>query len=61
MLLSFRNQGDLVYMEDIGSSRYVRDRDEVARYALAFDHLRASALADDKSAKLIREIMHDGM
>src|SRR5579863_245776 len=48
MLLSFRNQGDLVYMEDIGSARYVRDRDEVARYGLTFDHLRASALADDK-------------
>jgi transcriptional regulator with XRE-family HTH domain len=60
MLLSFRHQGDLVYMEDIGSSRYVRDRDEVARYALTFDHLRASALADDKSATLIREIMHNG-
>lgn len=60
MLLSFRNQGDLVYLEDVGSSRYVRDRDEVARYALTFDHLRASALADDKSAELIKEIMRDG-
>lgn len=58
MLLSFRHQGDLVYMEDIGSARYIRDRDEVAKYALTFDHLRASALADDKSAILIKELIH---
>jgi transcriptional regulator with XRE-family HTH domain len=60
MLLSFRHQYDLVYMEDIGSARYIRDRDEVARYSLAFDHLRASALADDKSAALIEVIAHEG-
>jgi transcriptional regulator with XRE-family HTH domain len=52
-LLSFRHQGDLVYLEDLGSARYIRERDEVARFALTFDHLRASALADDESAKLI--------
>jgi transcriptional regulator with XRE-family HTH domain len=59
MLLSFRNQGDLVYMEDIGSARYLRDRDEVAKYSLAFDHLRGSALADDKSAALFEVLLHD--
>jgi transcriptional regulator with XRE-family HTH domain len=53
MLLSFRHQGDLAYVEDVGSARYIRDRDEVARYSLTFDHLRGSALADDKSAGLI--------
>jgi transcriptional regulator with XRE-family HTH domain len=59
MLLSFRTQSDLVYVEDIGSARYLRDRDEVARYALTYDHLRGSALADDKSAALIEGLMHD--
>jgi len=59
MLLSFRNQGDLVYLEDIASARYLRDRDEAAKYSLAFDHLRASALADDKSAALIEVLLHD--
>jgi len=52
-LLAFQNQGDLVYVEDVGSARYIRDRDEVARYSLTFDHLRGNALADDKSARLI--------
>jgi transcriptional regulator with XRE-family HTH domain len=58
--LSFRHQDDLIYVEDLGSARYIRERDEVARYALTFDHLRASALADDESAKLIGVmIKHD--
>jgi transcriptional regulator with XRE-family HTH domain len=52
-ILSFRHQEDLVYVENLGTARYIRDRDEVARYALTFDHLRASALADDKSAELM--------
>jgi len=56
MLLSFPHQGDLAYVEDVGSARYIRDRDEVARYSLTFDHLRGSALADDKSAALIGAI-----
>lgn len=59
-LLSFRHQDDLVYVEDLASARYIRERDEVARYALTFDHLRASALADDKSAELMGAmIKHD--
>jgi transcriptional regulator with XRE-family HTH domain len=52
-LLSFLHQGDLVYVEELGSARYIRGQDEVAKYALTFDHLRASALADDDSVKLI--------
>lgn len=58
--LSFRHQSDLVYVEDLGSARYIREQDEVARYSLTFDHLRASALSDDKSAELIGAmIKHD--
>jgi transcriptional regulator with XRE-family HTH domain len=56
-LLSFRHQGDIVYVEDIDTARYIRSGDEVARYSLIFDHLRASALADEKSAELIRSVI----
>ncbi len=59
VILSFDNQGDLVYCEDIGSARYARKREDVDRYTLAFDHLRASALPDGKSADLIRRLVHD--
>ena len=59
VVLSFDSQGDLVYIEDIGSARYVRKREEVDRYCLAFDHLRASALPDSKSAELIRSLAND--
>jgi transcriptional regulator with XRE-family HTH domain len=61
MLLSFKGgQQDLVYAEDIGAARYLRDREDVATYSLAFDHLRGSALADDKSAALIEGIARGG-
>jgi transcriptional regulator with XRE-family HTH domain len=56
-LLSFRHQGDIVYVEDIDTARYIRSGDEVARYSLIFDHLRATALADEKSAGLIRSVI----
>lgn len=60
LVLSFRhNQGDVVYVEDMGSARYIREQDEVARYALTFDHLRASALSDSKTAELIGVILND--
>jgi len=54
ILTSAGNGPPFVYLEDIGSARYVRDRDEVALYALVFDHLRACALNDRKSLDLIR-------
>ncbi len=59
-VLSFRHQEDLVYVEDLGSARYIRERGEVARYALTFDYLRASALSDDKSSELVGALIeHD--
>jgi len=48
------NGSPMVYLEDIRSARYARDRDEVAQYVLTFDHLRACALNDKKSLALIR-------
>ncbi len=55
-ILSFRTEPSIVYLEDVGSARYIRNRktDEVSRYALTFDHLRCNALTDDESMALIR-------
>jgi transcriptional regulator with XRE-family HTH domain len=58
-LLAFRHQGDLVYVEDVGSARYLREQAEVGRYALTFDYLRATALADGETAELIGVIGND--
>jgi transcriptional regulator with XRE-family HTH domain len=52
-ILVSHNNSPVVYLEDLGTARYIRDRDEVSRYALIFDHLRASALDDKQSVKLI--------
>jgi DNA-binding XRE family transcriptional regulator len=54
IILSFASEPTVVYLEDIGNARYVRKHDEVALYALTFDHLRSTALRDDKSRLLIR-------
>ncbi len=55
-IMSFKSESAVVYLEDVGSARYIRNRktDEVSRYALTFDHLRCNALTDDKSMTLIR-------
>jgi transcriptional regulator with XRE-family HTH domain len=57
-LLTFENQTDLAYIEDLDSARYVRSKDQVARYALVLDHLRGSALADEKSVELMGVILN---
>jgi transcriptional regulator with XRE-family HTH domain len=46
----------VVHLEDIRDARYLRDRDKVANYMLVFDHLRACALNDKKSLKLIKGV-----
>jgi transcriptional regulator with XRE-family HTH domain len=48
------NGSSVVYLEDVRSARYLRDRDEVAQYVLIFDHLRSCALNDSKSLELIK-------
>jgi transcriptional regulator with XRE-family HTH domain len=45
----------LVYLEDIGSARYVRKTDEANQYVLTFDHLRATALDEEKTINLMRD------
>jgi transcriptional regulator with XRE-family HTH domain len=54
ILTSSGNGSPVVYLEDVGSARYLRDRDEVARYVLIFDHLRSCALNDAKSLAVIK-------
>lgn len=53
-VLVSRNNSSVVYFEDIGTARYVRDRDEVSRYMLVFDYLRSCALNDKQSIDLIK-------
>jgi transcriptional regulator with XRE-family HTH domain len=57
-LLSFRHQGPMVYVETLHGATYIRNEEEVARYSLMFDHLRAGALSDEKTFDLIRSVTH---
>jgi Domain of unknown function (DUF5753) len=54
-VLVSRNNSAVVYFEDVGTARYVRDRDEVSRYNLIFDYLRSCALNDRQSIELIKD------
>ncbi len=53
-ILTVNSGSAVVYLEDIIKAGYVRDRDQVAQFTLRFDHLRASALDDKRSLKLIK-------
>jgi len=53
-ILISNNGSSVVYLEDLINAHYVRNRDEVGLFALKFDHLRSSALTDDKSLQLIK-------
>jgi hypothetical protein len=50
---------DVVYLEDLTSALYVEDVDEVDRYNMFFNHLRATALSFDASANLITRVMKE--
>ncbi|MGH3321645.1 MAG: helix-turn-helix domain-containing protein [Streptosporangiaceae bacterium] len=52
---------DVVYLENLTSILYVEQPDEVRRYSLAFDHLRAAALSPPKSAALVAEVAKDDL
>jgi transcriptional regulator with XRE-family HTH domain len=53
-VLVSHNNSSVVYLEDPNSAHYVRDRDDVSRYTLIFDHLRASALDDTRTLQLLK-------
>lgn len=53
-VLVTRKFGSVVYLEDVQSARYGKGMDEVSRYMLIFDHLRAAALDEEASIELIK-------
>jgi transcriptional regulator with XRE-family HTH domain len=57
-LLQFPEAGDsaIVYIEDHTSSQYLETPADIERYTLIFDHLRASALAPERSAEFISQM-----
>ena len=57
-ILSAAN-GPVVHLDEIMGARFIRDRDEVSRFALIFDHLRSNALTDSKSAKVIEQMRQE--
>jgi DNA-binding XRE family transcriptional regulator len=53
-ILVTRKFGTVVYLEDVLSARYAKGMDEVSRYVLMLDYLRAAALDEDASINLIK-------
>jgi transcriptional regulator with XRE-family HTH domain len=61
VILAFpeRADPDVAYLEDLTSALYVEDVDEVDRYNMFFNHLRATALSFEDSAALIMSVIKD--
>ncbi|AXB43889.1 helix-turn-helix domain-containing protein [Amycolatopsis albispora] len=57
LILGFPEQADpdVVYVDSTSSGLYLEMPDDVRRYTLMFDHLRATALKPDDSVELIAE------
>jgi hypothetical protein len=51
--------GDVVYFEYPSGALYLEVPDDVARYRLMFDHLRAMALAPEESRRLLARSAED--
>jgi hypothetical protein len=47
---------EVVYLENLTGALYLEQIEEVQRYMVAFDHLRASALSTVRSVKMIAEL-----
>jgi transcriptional regulator with XRE-family HTH domain len=54
-----RVDSDVVYLEYLTSALYVEDVDEVDRYNMLFNHLRATALSFDDSTALITSVLKE--
>jgi transcriptional regulator with XRE-family HTH domain len=61
VILAFpeRADPDVVYLEDLTSALYVEDVDEVDRYNMFFNHLRATALSFEDSATRIMSVIKE--
>ena len=53
-ILTSRSGSPVVHVEDARSARYLREYEQVMRYTTIFDYLRAGALDDQKSLRLIK-------
>jgi Domain of unknown function (DUF5753) len=49
----------VVYLEGQTGGIYLESADEVARYSLVFEHLRATALSPPATVRLIEEVARD--
>ncbi len=58
VILAFpeRADPDVVYLEDLTSTLYLEDVNEIDRYNILFNHLRATALSFEESAALITSV-----
>jgi transcriptional regulator with XRE-family HTH domain len=54
-----RADPDVVYLEDLTSALYLEDVDEVDRYNVFFNHLRATALSFEDSSALITSVLSE--
>ncbi len=50
---------DVVYLEDLTSAFYLEDVEEVDRYNVFFNHLRATALSFEDSAALVTSVLKE--
>jgi hypothetical protein len=51
--------GELIFLEELTSSLYLEDPEEIQRYDVAFDHLRADALGAKASSARIRDLARE--
>ncbi|MCX9191596.1 hypothetical protein C3Y87_09245 [Carbonactinospora thermoautotrophica] len=54
-LIGFPEQAPVAYMENLASNLYVENPEDVRRYTLLFNHLRARVADPDTSVALISE------
>lgn len=50
---------DVVVLEHLTSGLYLEEEEDIRRYNLVFDHLRASALSEPDTAALIKQALKD--
>lgn len=59
VVLSFADFPDTVYMEHLTRSLYLEEEEEIERYRLVFEHLRAVAVSPEESRKMITRTLRE--